>query len=871
MYTPNKILSIVLSFCLLFTQSLYALPQNPEVVEGQASFDYSTPNKLEVTATTPKTIINYSSFNISSNEWVNFILPSSAATLLNRVIGNVSSEILGKLTSNQGTVMLINTKGINIAKDALIQAGGNLILSTLDIPDQDFINNHYIFERTTDPASIKNLGNLFAQDYLAILTSTFENTGTIQAKTINIAGADKVSLQLDPYIQVIVDKPLTSNPEQLDDQIKNTGTISSTDGRVYIEAQSLPNLFKTAINTTGIIRATAVVKENNEIVLVANEPIFAAGTFKVNDGALKLKTKSILYMSGIYDIKGSTLFTDPDDDINIPASVTYFADPNLNDPGNITITNLGTVVTGDGCSLTFTAGGDFTMDAGTTIETINGTGDITITADNIILDTIDSVGNIFVYARDNLNLNANIASTNVASYFYLYADNDEDGVGIITRAPGTNITSTFAVWFKTAQDILSSTYLDDATIISRSKLLETTFDHSITIDTPVSSDAERYFFAAGDLNINANIGIPLRPNLRLYSDYDNNGIGNFNRTPGTLINAGSLELQTNANVVTSVFLTDTTYDNLTIYTTANRSITVDADIGALGARKGSVFLYAAGDLTLNANIYGTIGILLFADNDGLGNGTLSKAPAVIFDLPLGGLATGFYLRSASNILTSDFVNQYYDILEIRSTGIGSLTIDNLLTTGQILLNSANNININNNLNLTSAVFTNDSFLFGGAFNQALGTTIITNNHTLNLSDNTPTTPGDISLGNINVGALGTLQITATGATNILSNTSLLTAGNIFIQTPNSVGQVGNRINTVSGNIQLQATNVGDIYLNNTGDLNLRVWSFTGITDIVNTGNISLIAPLGLWPASISAGGDVRLQAIRFYHNHTCIF
>ncbi|MEW6170284.1 MAG: filamentous hemagglutinin N-terminal domain-containing protein [Candidatus Omnitrophota bacterium] len=444
MYTPNKILSIFLIFCLLFTQSLYALPQDPEVVEGQASFDYSTPDKLQVTASSEKTIINYASFNIAQNEWVNFILPSVTASILNRVIGNISSEILGKLTSNQGTLMLVNTAGINIAKDALIQAGGNLVLSTLDIPNQDFLSNHYIFERTQDPASIKNMGNLFTQDYLAILTSTFENSGTIQAKAITIAGADKLSLQLDPYIELIVDKPLSSNPNNLDDQIKNTGSIESTDGRVYIEAQALPSLFKNAINTTGIIRATAVTRENNEIVLVSQEPILAAGTFQVHDGNLKLKTKTHLTMGAVFDISGSNLITDPEDDITILGGAVYAAGTTVNEPGNITV-SLGllgeTTVTGLG-ALTLNAdsdasgAGDFSMDAGTIINTA---GTLTITGVNVTVNQLTSVTTINMTAANpagiltiNGNININGPALSVDTWNY---------GGNFTQTIGTTITA----------------------------------------------------------------------------------------------------------------------------------------------------------------------------------------------------------------------------------------------------------------------------------------------------------------------------------------------------------------------------------------------------------------------------------------------
>lgn len=765
MYTPNKIFSILLSFCLLFTQSLYALPQNPEVVEGQASFDYSTPDKLEVTASSEKTIINYASFNIAQNEWVNFILPSVTASILNRVIGNVSSEILGKLTSNQGTLMMVNTAGINIAKDALIQAGGNLVLSTLDIPNQDFLNNHYIFERTTDPASIKNLGNLFAQDYLAIITSTFENTGTIQAKTINIAGADKLSLQLDPYIEVIVDKPLTSNPEQLEDQIKNTGSIESTNGRVYIEAQSLPNLFKNAINTQGLIKATAVTKENNEIVLVANEPITAHGTFQVYDGALKLKTKTHLYMGGVFDIKGSNLITDPLDDITINVNTTYLVDPNLIDPGNITITG-GAIVTGDGCALTFTAGNNFTMDAGTTIQTINGTGNISIIAGNATLDTVNSIGNLSVNARDALTINNNLtAGAGLAfptTQMLLYADTNNDGVGAITKAVAAVITNNNAgqLWFKGAQNMTISTWILDPNIISISgeRDLETTGNFSITVDADINTGVGMHFFAGGNMIVNGgvNIGNVFAPQqLTLRADYNADGVGTLQRL---------------------------------------------APQGALNA----------------------VEWLVLSDSQDITSSTL-------------------------------LFNTNSTKLRLITTNLASITMDNVLAMQQIDLNSANNLNINADMNMTTAGPNNWNFI--GTFTQAIGTTITTTNQQLNIVS---APGGNAFLGQINLGTgMFGLQ-----AGNVFSNNSLITA-QFLNWVVGSIGTALNRINFGNNTSMWNIISGGNIYANGTGDLTIEgiqaLNPAAGIVDITSAGDITFSGGVDPLPHLV-ATGDVRLQS-----------
>ena len=83
----------------------HANPIGAAVVAGQASFATSG-NTLTVT-NTPNTIINWQGFSIGANEITRFAQQSASSAVLNRVIANNPSNILGSLQSN-GRVFLVN-------------------------------------------------------------------------------------------------------------------------------------------------------------------------------------------------------------------------------------------------------------------------------------------------------------------------------------------------------------------------------------------------------------------------------------------------------------------------------------------------------------------------------------------------------------------------------------------------------------------------------------------------------------------------------------------------------------------------------------------------------------------------------------------
>ena len=171
------------TFCaallLAFTQIVQANPIGGNVVNGQANFA-TIGNTLTVT-NIPGTIINWQGFSINENEITNFAQQTAASTVLNRVVGNDPSSIMGTLQSN-GRVFLINPNGILFGAGAVVDVAG-LVASTLNLSDADFLGGNHHYTQVPGTGNISNAGNISAQKggQIYLVAPNVENTGVITA------------------------------------------------------------------------------------------------------------------------------------------------------------------------------------------------------------------------------------------------------------------------------------------------------------------------------------------------------------------------------------------------------------------------------------------------------------------------------------------------------------------------------------------------------------------------------------------------------------------------------------------------------------------------------------------------------------------
>lgn len=251
-FFKQKKLSLLLGL-LLSTSTVSANPQGAAVVQGQATIS-SLANTLTVT-NSPNAIINWQSFNINSNETTQFIQQSSTSRVLNRVTGQDPSQIMGQLISN-GQVYLINPNGIVFGANAIVDTAG-LIASTLNLSNQDFLQESLKFEGSSDHGDIDNQGFITAGENgdIILIAPNIKNSGVIETYKgqLLLAAGEKITItSLDA-------NHLSFEVQSAEHTVTNLGDIITHGGAVSIFAGSLSHSGSINADTVGIDEAGNII------------------------------------------------------------------------------------------------------------------------------------------------------------------------------------------------------------------------------------------------------------------------------------------------------------------------------------------------------------------------------------------------------------------------------------------------------------------------------------------------------------------------------------------------------------------------------------------------------------------------------------
>ena len=402
-----------LSFAFFFLNPpvLYSLPQGEEVIEGSATFNTSG-NTLDVTAS-DNAIIQYTSFNIAQGETVNFLLPGSDAMVLNRILGGGTSEIYGTLTAN-GNIVLINENGFYFGATSMVNVGG-LIASTHNITNANFLAGNYLFSGLgntvqSSQSSILNEGSIQATNngMAVLIADAIENRGTIQAPlgTVALAAGNLVTVTIGPNgLSIAIDEAtahqiLDKDGNPITEQIKNSGTLEAGSGTVEINAQAADQIFETAINLQGVVRAdNMVVGQNGSIQIVGNGDIISDATVSASQGTITFEAEGDIQVEGSYEAVNGTVTFQADQTLEVTDTVTTKGDTTFKSKENLTVT---ADVTTDSGALNFLADfdldgvGAFLQSAGTTLKTLTS-GDITLSSSGAsTLANIISAGSLIL-------------------------------------------------------------------------------------------------------------------------------------------------------------------------------------------------------------------------------------------------------------------------------------------------------------------------------------------------------------------------------------------------------------------------------------------------------------------------------------------
>jgi filamentous hemagglutinin family protein len=244
-----------------------ALPSGGSVAAGSVTISTPSAATMQITQTSNRGIVNWNSFGIAGGEAVNITQPSSTSSLLNRVTGGSASQIYGSLTSN-GQVFLINPNGVLFGKGASVNVGG-LVASSLNITDDNFMNNKLKFFKDGSAGSVVNQGGITA-GFAALLGPQVDNSGSIVTLkgSAALGAADAITLNFDTGGLIA----LTLDQGAYNAQVQNSGIIEADGGKVILTAKSADSIVKSMVNNTGVIHARSVDSQNGQILRTWTAP-----------------------------------------------------------------------------------------------------------------------------------------------------------------------------------------------------------------------------------------------------------------------------------------------------------------------------------------------------------------------------------------------------------------------------------------------------------------------------------------------------------------------------------------------------------------------------------------------------------------------
>ncbi|WP_299768769.1 filamentous hemagglutinin N-terminal domain-containing protein [uncultured Pseudoteredinibacter sp.] len=307
----------------------HAAPEGGRVVQGIGNIEQNA-NITNVNQVSDLLTVEWSSFDLDSQEVVNFLQPNNQAWVLNHILQNGPSQINGQINAN-GNVLLINPRGMIFGENALINAG-SFTASSLWLDKEDFLNGNFYFKDVdASQGRIINHGLISAATggFVNLLGESISNEGILSANMgyVSLAAGSELYLTFDDqnFLGVKVTQEVVNNDAGLKAAIDNKGKIEGESARVIMQAESAKDLFDLAVNHEGIIEATGF--DGGEVSIAANGAIKMNGNIDSsgdnNSGSVDIAGKSVELLGDIVsrgDVGGRVWVQA--EDIQLAASAT---------------------------------------------------------------------------------------------------------------------------------------------------------------------------------------------------------------------------------------------------------------------------------------------------------------------------------------------------------------------------------------------------------------------------------------------------------------------------------------------------------------------------------------------------------------------
>ncbi|MEN9904007.1 MAG: hypothetical protein RLZZ555_572 [Pseudomonadota bacterium] len=269
-------LALAIVFASLHGMTQAQLPTGARVASGSAS--WMAEGGAMAVRNSPNAIIEWQSFSIGPGNQVHFDQQESGSQVLNRVVGQDASLVLGRLSSN-GRVWLINPNGILFGPGARVDVTG-LVASTLNLSNAAFLDRKGMASSDAGKpgAAIVNQGVIFAAPggTVWLIGSSVRNEGLIQAPGGQILLAAGRSLEfVDAAAPNLVLR--VSAPEN---EAVNLGSLLASGPNASI------GMLAGIVNQQGLVRADSTGTDSaGRVVLSAQGDLLLAAASQTSASA----------------------------------------------------------------------------------------------------------------------------------------------------------------------------------------------------------------------------------------------------------------------------------------------------------------------------------------------------------------------------------------------------------------------------------------------------------------------------------------------------------------------------------------------------------------------------------------------------------
>lgn len=270
------LVAVTVALLTMATAGEAQLPVGPTVINGNATI--GTVGNAMTISNSPNAILNWQGFSIGATNSVYFQQHDASSQVLNRVVGNDPSRILGSLASN-GRVWLVNPHGVLFGQNARIDVAG-LVATSLDISNADFLSGRYAFARpdSLPAAEVGNRGEIRTSfgGRVWLIGDSVRNEGVVETPGGRIVLAAGRSLELvDSGLPNLVVRVSAAESAAI-----NLGSLLASDGGKV-------DVYGSIVNQQGIIRADSLgVDAAGMITLRAQDELTLGDTSQTSASAL---------------------------------------------------------------------------------------------------------------------------------------------------------------------------------------------------------------------------------------------------------------------------------------------------------------------------------------------------------------------------------------------------------------------------------------------------------------------------------------------------------------------------------------------------------------------------------------------------------